>query len=73
MISALEGCDALLEEIYGSIASGQVRKEVFIPHTEYAAASRLYGLAEIHAQENTTKGLWMDISLPRSAAARYAL
>ncbi|HKH36863.1 MAG TPA: hypothetical protein VKA82_06795 [Rubrobacter sp.] len=28
--------------------------EVFIPHAEYAAASRLYRLAEIHAQENTT-------------------
>jgi GTPase len=46
--------------------------EVFIPHAEYAAASRLNGLAEIDAQENTTGGLWMDISLPRSAAARYA-
>ena len=46
--------------------------EVVIPHAEYAAASRLYGLAEIHAQENTASGLWMDISLPRSAAAKYA-
>jgi hypothetical protein len=46
--------------------------EVLIPHAEYAAASRLYGLAEIHAQENTTSGLWMDVSLPRSASAKYA-
>jgi GTPase len=71
-MSALEGCDALLEEIYRSIASGRERMEVLIPHAEYAAATRLYGLAEIHAQENTTSGLWMDVSVPRSASARYA-
>ena len=72
MISALEGCDALLEEMYRSIVSGRTRMEVLVPHAKYAAASRLYGLTEIHAQENTTAGLWMDISMPRSAAARYA-
>jgi GTP-binding protein HflX len=72
MISALEGCEALLEEIYRTIASGRERMEVMIPHAQYAAASRLYGLAEIHAQENTMDGLWMDVSLPRSASARYA-
>jgi GTP-binding protein HflX len=72
MISALEGCDALLEEIYRAIASGRERMEVLIPHAEYAAASRLYGTAEIHAQEDTEAGLWMDVSLPRSASARYA-
>jgi GTPase len=72
MISALEGCEALLGEIYRAIASGRERMEVLIPHAEYAAASRLYGMAEIHAQENTTRGLWMDVSLPRSASARYA-
>ena len=71
-ISALEGCEALLEEIYRTIASGRERMEVMIPHAQYAAASRLYGLAEIHAQENTMDGLWMDVSLPRSAWARYA-
>jgi len=46
--------------------------EVLIPHSDYAAASRLYGLAEIHAQENTTDGVWMDVSLPHSAASTYA-
>ena len=71
-ISALEGCEALLEEIYRTIASGRERMEVMIPYAQYAAASRLYGLAEIHAQENTMDGLWMDVSLPRSASARYA-
>ena len=72
-VSALGGsCDALLERIYDAIASQRERMEVFIPHAEYAAASRLYGLAEIHAQENTPSGLRMDVSLPRAAAARYA-
>jgi GTP-binding protein HflX len=71
-ISALEDCEALLEEIYGAIASERERMRVLIPHAEYAAASRLYGTAEIHAQENTEAGLWMDVSLPRSATAKYA-
>ena len=72
MISALESCEALLERIYDTISSQRERMEVFIPHAEYAVASRLYGLAEIHAQENTPSGLRMDVSLPRAAAARYA-
>jgi GTPase len=73
MISALEeGCEALLEEIYRAISSGRERMEVLIPHSEYAVASRLYGTAEIHAQESTVSGTWMDVSLPRSASAKYA-
>src|ERR687889_2533734 len=71
-ISAIRDCGALLEKVYRAIASGRERMRVFIPHAEYAAASRLYGLAEIHAQENTESGLWMDVSLPRSASGRYA-
>ena len=72
MISAIEGCEALLEEIYSCVSSGRERMEVFIPHAEYAAASRLFGTAEIHAQKSTEAGLWMDVSLPRSASDRYA-
>ncbi|HET7272689.1 MAG TPA: hypothetical protein VFI90_16575, partial [Rubrobacter sp.] len=72
MISALSGSEDLLVEIYNAIASERERIEVLIPHAEYAAASHLYGLAEIHAQENTPSGLWMDVSIPRSATARYA-
>ena len=72
MISAIEGVEALLAKIYIAISSDRERMEVFIPHAEYAAASKLYGLAEIHAQENTTSGLLMDVSLPRAAAAKYA-
>lgn len=71
-ISATLDCEALVEEIYHAIASRRERMRVFIPHADYAAASRLYGLAEIHAQENTDSGLWMDVSLPRSASGKYA-
>jgi GTPase len=72
MISATLDTEALVEEIYHAIASMRERMRVFIPHAEYAAASRLYGLAEIHAQENTDSGLWMDVSLPRSASGKYS-
>jgi GTPase len=72
IISATLDCEALVEEIYRAIASRRERMRVFIPHAEYAAASRLYGLAEIHAQENTESGLWMEVSLPRSASGKYA-
>ncbi len=72
MISAIEGCEELVGKIYRAIASERERMEVLIPHAEYAAASRLYGAAEIHAQQDTEAGLWMDVSLPRSASAKYA-
>jgi GTPase len=70
-ISALDGCEPLLDEIYRRVAEQRERMQVLIPHSEYGAASRLYGLAEIHAQRNTDTGLWLDVSLPRSASARY--
>ena len=70
-ISALNGCELLLDEIYRRVAEQRERMQVLIPHSEYGAASRLYGLAEIHAQRNTDTGLWLDVSLPRSASARY--
>jgi len=71
-ISAALDCGPLVGEIYRAIASRRERMRVFIPHADYAAASRLYGLAEIHAQENTDSGLWMDVSLPHSASGKYA-
>ncbi len=71
-ISATLDTEALVEEIYAAIASRRERMRVLIPHADYAAASRLYGLAEIHAQENTDSGLWMDVSLPLSASGKYA-
>ncbi|HSL01793.1 MAG TPA: GTPase HflX [Rubrobacteraceae bacterium] len=67
-----DGCEALLEEIYRTISSERERLEVLIPHSDYAAAARLYGLAEIHAQESTHEGVWMDVSLPKNTSAKYA-
>jgi GTPase len=73
MISALRGSfEPLLEEIYRTISAERERITVLIPHADYAAAARLYGLAEIHAQENNETGLLLDVSIPRAAASRYA-
>ena len=72
LISALQDCEALLERIYTSISVQRQRMSLLIPHSDYAAASRLYGLAEIHTRENTTEGVHMDVSLPDSVAFRYA-
>jgi len=72
MISALSGCGDLLGKIYASISSQRQRMTLLIPHSDYAAASHLYGLAEIHARQNTPDGVRMDVSLPRSMALRYA-
>jgi GTP-binding protein HflX len=71
MISALHDCEDLLERIYASISAQRQRMSLLIPHSDYAAASHLYGLAEIHARENTPEGVRMDVSLPSSAAFRY--
>ena len=72
VISALRGVGGLLEEVYARIASRRKRMTLLIPHSDYAAASRLYGLAEIYARENTPQGVLMRVSLPRFAAPRYA-
>ena len=70
-LSAHKTVGPLLDAVYREISSDRERMEVLIPHAEYAEASRLYGLAEIHARKSTDAGLWMDVSLPRSASARY--
>jgi GTPase len=72
MLSALQSCENLLEHIYASISAQRQRMSLLIPHSDYAAASHLYGLAEIHARENTPEGVRMDVSLPLAATPRYA-
>jgi GTP-binding protein HflX len=71
-MSALSDAGPLLDAIYAAISEGRERMEVLIPHDDYGAASRLYGLADIHARRTTEEGLWMDVSLPRAASGRYA-
>lgn len=70
-ISALEDCTPLLGAIYREISSRGERLELLIPHSEYAAASRLYGLAEIHSSKSTNEGVWMDVTLPSPEARKY--
>ena len=70
-ISALSDAGPLLDAVYEAISEDRERMEVLIPHDDYGAASRLYGLADIHARRTTDEGLWMDVSLPRAASARY--
>jgi GTP-binding protein HflX len=72
MISAIGDVGDLLDRIYASIAAQRQRMSLLIPHSYYAAASRLYGLAEIHARQNTPQGVRMVVSLPTSAAPQYA-
>ena len=71
MISALHDCEDLLESVYARISAQRQRMSLLFPHSDYAAASHLYGLAEIHTRENTPEGVRMDVSLPTSAAYRY--
>ena len=71
-ISARTDAGPLLDAIYAEISEGRERLQVLIPHDDYGAASRLYGLADIHSRRTTEEGLWMDVSLPRAAAAKYA-
>ena len=71
-ISARTDAGPLLDAIYAEISEGRERMEVLIPHDDYGAASRLYGLADIHASRTTEEGIWMDVSLPHAASARYA-
>ena len=71
-VSARTDVGPLLDAIYAEISEGRERLQVLIPHDDYGAASRLYGLADIHSRRTTEEGLWMDVSLPRAAAAKYA-
>ncbi|MGH3089698.1 MAG: GTPase HflX [Rubrobacteraceae bacterium] len=72
VISAVEGCGELLARIHEEISNLGERMSVFIPHSEYEAVAKLYGLAEIHDSEQTEDGVLMDISLPSASAADYA-
>src|ERR687894_917489 len=71
-ISGRTDAGPLLDAIYAGISEGRERLQVLIPHDDYGAASRLYGLADIHSRRTTEEGLWMDVSLPRAASAKYA-
>ena len=71
-ISAVMSVAPLARAIREKISGGFERATVLIPHDEYAKAARLYGSAEIHAEESTEEGVWMDVTLPKQDLARYA-
>jgi GTP-binding protein HflX len=72
LMSARLDASPLLDAINEVLTRSSVRVELFIPHAEYGAVSGLYGLAEIHARENTVEGLKLDVTLPKPQAHRYA-
>lgn len=73
LTSAIKGdVSGLVDAIYGAISVGRERMEILVPHSEYGVASSLYGIAEIHASEDTMSGLWLDVTVPLSAVSRYS-
>ena len=72
MFSAVSDAAPLLDAIYEAISDDRERMQVLIPHNDYGAASRLYGLADIHSRHTTEEGIFMDVSLPHAASAKYA-
>lgn len=71
-INALQDVDPLRKAIYERISASRMRMKVLIPHAEYPLATRLYGVAEIHATEETEDGICMDVTLSRETAPKYA-
>jgi 50S ribosomal subunit-associated GTPase HflX len=71
-ISAKRDASPLLDAVNEALARSRVRLELFIPHAEYGAVSALYGRAEIHAREDTSEGLKLDVTLPKPQLHRYA-
>ena len=72
LVSARVNASPLLGAVYEALAQSRVRMRLLIPHAEYGAVSGLYGRAEIHAREDTTEGLKLDVTLPKAQAQRYA-
>ena len=72
LISAKLDASPLLDAVNEALARSRVRLELFIPHAEYGAVSGLYGRAEIHAREDTSEGLKLDVTLPKPQVHRYA-
>lgn len=70
-ISAVESISPLAHAIRHKISAGFERASILIPHEEYAKAARLYGSAEIHAEESNEEGLWMDVTIPKQDLSKY--
>ncbi|CAN5279255.1 GTPase HflX [soil metagenome] len=71
LMSAKQDAGPLLDAINDALARSRVRMRLLIPHAEHGLVSGLYGRAEIHAREDTTQGIEMDVTLPEPQAKRY--
>ena len=72
LMSARLDASPLLDAVNEALSRSRVRMKLFIPHAEYGAVSGLYGRAEIHAREDTSEGLKLDVTLPKPQVRRYA-
>lgn len=72
LISAMRDASPLLDAINQALATDRVRVRLLIPHAEYGAVGGLYGKAEIHAREDTEKGLKLEVTLAKPLVNRYA-
>ncbi len=70
-ISAVQSVGPLAHAIREKISGGFERAKILIPHEEYAKAARLYGSAEIHAENSTVEGVWMDVTIPKQDLPKY--
>jgi GTPase len=67
-----KGLEKLSERIHEEISGMRERMEILVPHGEYEAAAKLYGIAEIHSKESREDGVAMDVSVPGSLAGNYS-
>ncbi len=72
LMSAKRDASPLLAAINHALARSRVRMRLLIPHADYGLVSGLYGRAEIHARDDTTQGIELDVTLPKPQAKRYA-
>lgn len=72
LISARQDVSPLLDAIHEALSKSRVRMRLLIPYAEYGVVSSLYGWALIHAREDTSDGLKLDVTLPKPQASRYA-
>ncbi len=72
LMSAKRDASPLLGAINEALARSRVRMRLLIPHAEHRLVSSLYGSAEIHARNDTTQGIDLDVTLPKPQVKRYA-
>ena len=72
LISAIQDAYPLMEAIQTKIAERGQTMNLLIPHSDYEAAARLYGYADVHNREATEEGVLLRVTLPGQNSARYS-